>query len=121
VFTGLPEEQALVQEIQAIELISSTFSGNYNFNIQARVLIGVNSTSAGSGTSILLAREDSFTGQISSGQYQSNLQSSASYTLQPTIGVNTLQALESSPNNTSGTITYFGTEINMLLSAAYRG
>jgi hypothetical protein len=115
-FIGLPEEQVFISEVQGIQNVATALTTT-SFGGTATIGAGINSTTAFSGTR----------GSLSGGyQGASAIAVNTSGTiyadavLQPGIGVNTITALEASAA-TAVSVTYQGTEPNMLLTAAWRG
>ena len=101
VFSCLPEERVDVTFNQAIEMIN----GSYYL---AQMGIGVNSTTAFSGT----------VGNFGMGGTHAMSTVQAVYTAAPFIGINNYNSLEVSA--TATTINFYGTETNMRLFASWR-
>lgn len=103
-FTGLAEESVSSQFTQRIEITSSA-------SAVIQIGIGLNSTTV-------------FSGQVGTILYPSNSTPAswtppASFSVPPSLGVNTINELENS--EVSGTVTFFGTNTNMQLTASWRG
>ena len=118
--TGLPEEQCAISEFQRITVINISTAAGGAWNGQGEVGIGVNSTTAFSGSFAApqVNIVEAFSGNFS---FLQNIQSTAAHVLQPTIGINTITALENTPVASSTNVNYQGTEGAMLLTTSYRG
>lgn len=103
VFSGLAEEEAAIDFKQTVTITSS--GGDV-----ASIYIGVNSIVAASGTRGFI--------DCSSTNLTIGGTPTAAYTLLPSLGINNINSLEGSSNSS---VTYFGTELNMLLRAQWRG
>jgi hypothetical protein len=104
VLAGLAEE-AFDLDFQQNILVNSATSTD-------SVLIGYNSTAAGTGK----------IGLITTGGSGVQAQAEARYFAPPALGVQTITALEANPTvNTGSPPTFFGTEAYMVLSATWRG
>ena len=115
-FTGLAEEMTDAQFFQQLQ-ISGT--GIPSTNGQAHIGIGLNSVTTNSGTNFTI--EYQFSPSSGTFTYVSIAVAKARYLAPPMLGINNFQATESTPQATSATVTYFGTEPSMLLSVGYRG
>jgi hypothetical protein len=105
-FVGLQEEIQETQFMQRIDLSST--------NIQGANYVGYNSTTVGSGKA----------GRVGPATSASNVAGDAvaQFLNVPTIGLQTITALESSPSNGGGTaVTFTGTEAGHLLTTRWRG
>jgi hypothetical protein len=105
-FCGLDEESIDLEFLQKVTMPAT------NSNSIALVGIGANSTSAASGTS------GSFSGADTTSIKGASIL--AQHRVVPGIGINNYTSLEAGFTDGSGP-TFFGTEANMRLSAAWRG
>jgi hypothetical protein len=101
-FTGLPEEAIRATSSQAVASAAATVTYN--------TAIGLNSSTTTSGT-------------IAAGAYTSSAavteQLIAMYATAPSLGSNTFYQMERVPSG--GSVTYYGTQTDMLLSVEYFG
>src|SRR5262249_14584829 len=102
VFCGLNEENIFLEFLQDIDFATATFN-------TPQIAIGVNSTSVQSGK----------VGRMGFGSATISGDLKAHYLMPPSLGVNTVTSLES--GGTNGTVTAYGTETYMLLSAQWQG
>lgn len=104
IFCGLPEEGVRTEFIQLLQQPSS------NLNTIMQIGVGLNSTTAFSGTQ----------GRSSGGDASSikGWTMTAKYTVDPFIGLNNINALESAQTTAP---TFYGSEASMLLTANWQG
>jgi hypothetical protein len=109
-FCGLPEESALAAFNQYV-----THGGGAVYNEDSNIAIGLNSTTVKSG---MVGRSD-LQGTGSGTSTSLGAQMTARFTLVPSLGINTINALERATAGTAS--TFFGTEDHMGLFAEWRG
>jgi hypothetical protein len=107
-FTGLPEEFV---DLQFMQLVTSIINAS---NAGPRIAIGVNSTTTSTGFAPVPA-----IGQAAASNSTVASIAQARHMLPPSLGVNTINSLES--ESQAVTSTFSGGEANMLLSAKWLG
>lgn len=107
-FCGLAEE---IYDLGFNQLLRNVVVGQTG---QQTIGVGVNSTTTYTGQTGSIYVSNSATTE------GNQLVAVARYLAAPSLGINDIQALESTPTNT-GTETFYGTETNMLLYAEWRG
>jgi hypothetical protein len=113
-FSGLAEEETEITFDQFCDIANSNGSGA---TLNSNIGIGVNSTTTTSGL-IGTFGCDSQTGPI---KHAISVISVAKHVLVPSLGINTISALESGNATANVTSTYHGAEANMLLKGIWRG
>lgn len=111
VFSGLPEEVYDFRLVQQLFTSTGSVSGTATGAING---IGFNSTTSASGKTGITEVDNASTSAVTI-----NTDASANYFAAPSLGINTVTALEKSI--AAITETFFGTETNMVLSAWWRG
>lgn len=115
VFTGLPEEQISTSFHQVV--VFGGLSSSAQVIATWAVGIGWNSTTAFSGQ----AATNSLRVDASAIDAQLDTTTSATYLNPPTLGINVATSLEQTQAVSNATVSYDGTRLNMVLTAAYRG
>jgi hypothetical protein len=112
VFCGLAEEYFDLSFGQYIQVVSADNQAGRGSNG-----IGWNSTTAMSGRRGQVGTETDTGGN--NDRVRGN--GLANFLQVPSLGINTVSALEIAPDTTGTTVTWFGTEDNMVLSAKWSG
>jgi hypothetical protein len=110
VFSGLPEEEVFVHFAQMILMTDATANSTSK---DAGIGIGRNSTTAYAGSAGTVG-----VGSASATTLRAT--TAAKYTLTPTIGIDTFNACESGNATASFTVSFVGTQSNMVLSARWQ-
>lgn len=105
-FTGLPEEPFDFRFQQLLQIVTSGSASEYDIGI------GFNSTTTISGTGGF--------SEFNGGTIATRGNTTAAYQAAPSLGINTITALESGVANNAGNL-FFGTQAKMLLTAFWRG